>query len=161
MSSSTQQPAGESEIARWRKKIGYGQPPVHTQFPKGQSGNPGGRPRGITVGRATGLILKEIYRLINVREGDKVKKMPTLQAIVRNQLTLAAKGNGRAPRDVIAMVLAIEQTLAKAAAVAKAAQPEDTRKVSDFELARWMLSVLESGAAQAEAADKADKDEAV
>jgi hypothetical protein len=77
--------------------------------------------------------------------------MPTLQAIVRNQLTLAAKGNGRAPRDVIAMVLAIEQMLAKEAAGAKSAEPEDTRECTDMDLARWILSVLEGAAAQADA----------
>ena len=26
--------------------VGYGKPPLETRFPKGQSGNPGGRPRG-------------------------------------------------------------------------------------------------------------------
>jgi Family of unknown function (DUF5681) len=26
--------------------VGYGKPPAETQFPKGRSGNPGGRPRG-------------------------------------------------------------------------------------------------------------------
>lgn len=25
--------------------VGYGKPPVHTRFAKGQSGNPGGRPK--------------------------------------------------------------------------------------------------------------------
>jgi hypothetical protein len=148
MSTSDQQQTGESEIARWQREIGYGEPPVHTRFAKGRSGNPGGRPRGITPGRAANLILKEIYRLIKVREGDKVKKMPTLQAIIRNQLTLAAKGNGRAPRDVIAMALAIEQKAA-AKAGAEAATRDgatDNREVSDMDLARWILSVLESAA---------------
>jgi hypothetical protein len=33
--------------------VGYGKPPTRTRFRKGVSGNPGGRPRGITAGRAT------------------------------------------------------------------------------------------------------------
>ena len=31
-------------MAKREKPIGYGNPPKHTQFKKGQSGNPGGRP---------------------------------------------------------------------------------------------------------------------
>jgi hypothetical protein len=27
-------------------QVGYGRPPQHTRFPKGQSGNPKGRPKG-------------------------------------------------------------------------------------------------------------------
>jgi transposase len=40
---------------------------------------PGGRPRGITAGRAMALAIKEAYRLVTVREGDKVLKLPAIQ----------------------------------------------------------------------------------
>jgi hypothetical protein len=40
-------------------KVGYGKPPSHTRFRKGVPGNPGGRPRGMTVGRAKRLALQE------------------------------------------------------------------------------------------------------
>ena len=53
-------------------QVGYGKPPVHTRFRKGQSGNPGGRPRGITAGRAAALALKEAYRPVNVKAGDRI-----------------------------------------------------------------------------------------
>jgi hypothetical protein len=36
-------------------EVGYARPPAHTRFRKGQSGNPGGRPRGMTAGRAKAL----------------------------------------------------------------------------------------------------------
>jgi hypothetical protein len=32
-------------------EVGYGKPPMDTRFRKGASGNPGGRPRGITPKR--------------------------------------------------------------------------------------------------------------
>ena len=82
-------------------EVGYGRPPVHTRFAKGKSGNAGGRPRGITPGRATALALKEIYRPVTVREGDKVIKMPAIQAVLRSQVALAAKGNGPAQRALL------------------------------------------------------------
>jgi len=56
-------------------EVGYGRPPSHTRFRKGASGNPGGRPRGMTARRAIELALKEAYRPITVR-GDKTSGDP-------------------------------------------------------------------------------------
>jgi hypothetical protein len=55
--------------------VGYGKPPRDTRFKKGASGNPGGRPRGITSGRALKLALQEIYRPVKIREGDRVTSL--------------------------------------------------------------------------------------
>jgi Family of unknown function (DUF5681) len=88
--------------------VGKGKPPAHTQFRKGQSGNPGGRPRGVTPGRAQTLALEEAYRVIAVKDGKDMVALPALQAILRSQIALAAKGNGPAQRAVIAMVQALE-----------------------------------------------------
>ena len=57
-------------------KVGYSKPPSETRFRTGVSGNPGGRPRGMTVGRAKRLALQEAYRPITVREGDAVYLPP-------------------------------------------------------------------------------------
>jgi hypothetical protein len=91
--------------------VGKGKPPVHTQFRKGQSGNPGGRPRGATAGRAKRLALEEAYRVIAVKDGKDMVALPALQAILRSQIALAAKGNGPAQRAVIAMVQALEDDI--------------------------------------------------
>ena len=89
--------------------VGYGRPPVDTRFRRGVSGNPGGRPRGRRARRANGLILKEAYRLVTVREGEKVMSLPAIQAVLRSLVARAAKGNGPAQRALIAAVMAIEQ----------------------------------------------------
>ena len=93
-------------------EVGYGKPPEHSRFRKGQSGNPGGRKRGMTMERAKALALKEAYRTVRLQEGDGVVAVPAIQAIMRSQVALAAKGNGPAQRAVIAAVKAIEQELA-------------------------------------------------
>jgi Family of unknown function (DUF5681) len=90
-------------------EVGYGKPPVHTRFRKGQSGNPSGRPKRTATERAKDIALQEAYRLVPVRDGDKIVKMPAIQAVHRSQIALAAKGNGPAQRAVLRVVQAIEK----------------------------------------------------
>jgi hypothetical protein len=90
-------------------EVGYGKPPVHTRFRKGQSGNPSGRPKRKATERAKEIALQEAYRLVPVREGDKIVKLPAIQAVHRSQIALAAKGNGPAQRAVLRVIQAIEK----------------------------------------------------
>jgi hypothetical protein len=89
-------------------EVGYGKPPVHTRFRKGQSGNPTGGRRNTEIERAKKLLQEEAYRRITVREGEKVIRMPILQAVLRNQLALAAKGSVPAQRAVSRNIQEIE-----------------------------------------------------
>jgi hypothetical protein len=125
--------------------VGYGKPPQHTQFRKGQSGNPGGRPHGITAGRANALALKEAYRMVPVKVGDDVVHIPALQAILRRQIALAANGNGPAQRAVIEKVQAIEQELALLAAAEAVEAKAKERPMPDRDLARRIAWILSAG----------------
>jgi hypothetical protein len=53
---------------------------------------PGGRPRRITAGRANALALKEAYRSVLAREGDKVMRLPAIQAVCALLSQLRPKG---------------------------------------------------------------------
>jgi Family of unknown function (DUF5681) len=116
--------------------VGYGKPPVHTRFRKGVSGNPRGGSRAQAAKRARALALKEAYRLVTVREGDKVTRLPAIQAVMRSQVALAVKGNGPAQRAMIAAIHAMEQELAieaeaqKKTAVAKMSYTEAARRIA-------------------------------
>jgi hypothetical protein len=90
-------------------EVGYRKPPRHTQFQKGQSGNPGGRPRRSPAGRLDELALYEAYRTTVVMEDGHAMPMPAIQAVLRRQLQSAADGNVRAQRDILAMIRDIEQ----------------------------------------------------
>ena len=140
----------QSKTSSGGYEVGYCKPPYQTRFQKGVSGNPGGRPRGITMERANMLALKEAYRLIPVREGGKVSSMPAIQAVMRSLVTHAAKGNGPAQRACIEMVRAIEQQrVARAEAKAEeeaAAMPP----VSKYEIARRIAFLLMGGADEAQ-----------
>jgi hypothetical protein len=70
------------------------------------------------------LALEEAYRLVTVREGNKVMRLPAVQAMMRNQLALAAKGNGPAQRAMLAAIDAREKELAAEAAAEEQAEAE-------------------------------------
>jgi Family of unknown function (DUF5681) len=88
--------------------VGYGKPPVHNQFRKGQSGNPTGRPPASEVDRARALVMQEAYRKVTVREGDKVTEMPALKAVLRGLVARAVKGSVAAQREILRNIQAIE-----------------------------------------------------
>jgi hypothetical protein len=93
-------------------KVGYGKPPRHTQFRKGQSGNLDGRPpRVVSRQRMKAMALKEAYRAIVVTEDGRAAPVPAIQAILRSQIELAAKGNIQAQRAVLAAVRTFEEEL--------------------------------------------------
>jgi len=93
-------------------KVGYRKPPSQTQFKKGVSGNPKGRPRGATPGRALKLAAQEIFRPIRVKEGDRIVSIEAFRAILRQVVANAAKGSGPAQRLVVDFIRQIEHGLA-------------------------------------------------
>ena len=126
--------------------VGYGKPPTHTRFRKGHSGNPGGRPGGMTAQRARALAVKELYRPVPVREGDKLIKMPAIQLVLRSTVALAAKGNGPAQRALFEIARALEKE--QAAEMAANEQLRAKTPMSDLEVAKRIAFALEQGRQQ-------------
>jgi len=50
--------ANTKRAARASYDVGYGKPPIHSRFCKGQSGNPSGRPRRKSTERAKDIALQ-------------------------------------------------------------------------------------------------------
>jgi hypothetical protein len=82
------------------KKVGYGSPPTHSQWQKGQSGNPPGRKKG-AVNFKTDL-MEELGEIIPVTEGGKAKRITKQRALIKALLTKGIKGDVRAASAVIA-----------------------------------------------------------
>src|SRR5262245_9357153 len=93
--------------------VGYGRPPVHSRFRKGQSGNPTGKRRHGEAERVEALIWQEVYRLLTVRDGDTVTKIPALQAVIRSHIASALKGNVAAQRALLQLVQNSEDARAR------------------------------------------------
>ena len=75
-------------------KVGYGNPPNGSQFRKGQSGNPQGRPKG-SKNLAT-LLRLECDRIVTVTEGGKRRQYHKGALLARIQIDKALKGDVRA-----------------------------------------------------------------
>jgi hypothetical protein len=79
------------------KPIGYGNPPDHTKFSPGKSGNPNGRPKqskpDIDVQY---LFLEELLREVPLLVEGKQAKMPAIQIIARRLVNDAMKGSVKA-----------------------------------------------------------------
>lgn len=73
--------------------VGYAKPPKGSEFQKGQSGNPKGRPKGKL---STDTIAKNVlYERIRIQQNGKVIAIPALQAILLQIRNNALKGDYR------------------------------------------------------------------
>lgn len=79
--------------------VGYCIPPKHTQFKKGQSGNPKGRPKG---SQNVFTVLQNAARQrVKVKDKNGSRTMTKLEATVTQLSNQAASGDPRAIRDFL------------------------------------------------------------
>src|SRR5689334_7790480 len=81
--------------------VGYGRPPVHSRFRKGQSGNPAGRRKYTDSARGKQFLREEAFRLVTIREGDKTIRIPAIQAALRGLFVNAARGSASALKSAL------------------------------------------------------------
>ncbi|WP_068318416.1 DUF5681 domain-containing protein [Aliiruegeria sabulilitoris] len=75
-------------------EVGYGRPPKRTQFKKGQSGNPKGRPKGAKGFNAS--LQRELETKVIVREGNREVKISKAEAAAKRLVATALKGDMKA-----------------------------------------------------------------
>ena len=80
-------------------EVGYGKPPRHTRFKKGQSGNPAGRAPGVPNARA--LIEKEGAEPITITENGVQKVITKREAACKAFFARLMKGDVRAFRILL------------------------------------------------------------
>ena len=90
--------------------VGYRNPPAHSRFKKGTSGNPRGRPRG-TLNFAT-VLLKTLREKVVINENGRRTVITKLEASVKQLVNKAAAGDLRALSHLIGITLTAEQSAA-------------------------------------------------
>jgi hypothetical protein len=122
--------------------VGYKNPPKHTQFQPGQSGNPKGRPKG-TKNLATDLS-EELSEKIIVTEGGQQHQVSKQRAMIKSLLAKALGGETRASSVLLNLIVGLE--------LAKMNDPEDEV------LGEEDQKILEAYAKKLLGKDAADKD---
>ena len=128
-------------------EVGYGKPPKSTQFPKGRSGNPKGRPKG-TLNIAT-VLEQTLGEKVVINENGRRKTISKLQAAVTQLANKAASGELKALQLLSALVRYAEERAVKTAPSSSVCEELDERVV---------FGILERmGAATTEVQENDDK----
>jgi len=89
------------------ENVGYCNPPKHTRFQAGVSGNVAGRPRG-KVNMVT-LLERTLREPIVINENGQRKTMTKMQAAIKKLVSQATSGNLAALRMLMPLVVSAEQ----------------------------------------------------
>jgi Family of unknown function (DUF5681) len=93
--------------------VGYGKPPQHSRFVKGQSGNPKGRTKGRRNLSAT--LLAILNERVTVTENGRRRTISKLEAAFKQIVNRAAAGDVPALKLLIQLFPGVEALLSQAA----------------------------------------------
>ena len=119
--------------AKHSKQSGYSNPPQHSRFKPGQSGNPKGRPKG-RANLAT-VLERTLRETVVITENGRRKTITKLEAAARQLVDKAASGDLRALQQLMALARSAEERSPDAGSSA-AVMTEVDRKVLEGVLAR-------------------------
>jgi hypothetical protein len=89
-------------------EVGYGRPPTQHRFKPGQSGNPGGRPKGARSFNS--LLEEQLNATVSVNVGGKKRKISVLEALLKR---LVQKGLSDGDARAIERLLSLAQQIDK------------------------------------------------
>jgi hypothetical protein len=126
--------------------VGYGQPPLHSRFKPGQSGNPRGRPRNSLL--IDSILEKNLRKKVAVTRDGARTSVTLLAAIVEKLMVDAARGDNAARKLALQLnerreLMAANLEQARARENPEVLDPDDQAILDDFR-----QEILEEAAAQ-------------
>src|SRR5271169_7038283 len=126
-------------------KVGPGRPPLHTRFPKGQSGNPGGRSKKNLPSLLADALNEPVFVTVNGRH----RKITKREAVVHQLVNKSTSADLRATKMLMDMMKDVER---KAGIASPAPEPrpldEADKEVVEQLVERIRHQILTEMAAQ-------------
>lgn len=85
-----------------RYAVGYRRPPKSTQFKRGKSGNPKGRPTGSK--NVASVLLEVIGQKITVTENGRTRRVPAVEVMLRRLANDAMRNDPKALKLMISLI---------------------------------------------------------
>jgi hypothetical protein len=90
-------------------KVGYGKPPTQSQFTKGKSGNPKGRPKGSK--NISTMLIRISNERVTITENGKPLRLSKAEVALRQLVNKSMKGEMRAIDRLLLQLIAVEESL--------------------------------------------------
>lgn len=115
--------------------VGYGKPPVETQFRKGVSGNPHGRPKGKP--NLVTILQRAMYEPVLINENGRRKTISKWEAAVKQLVNKSAAGDLNSFKVLASLARTIEEQLPEGPISTKQMVDEADKKMLQDMLKRY------------------------
>lgn len=111
-------------------KVGYGSPPEHTRWTKGQSGNPSGRPK--RPKKIEEDVLAELGERITINEGGRSRKITKQRALIKGHTSRGIKGDPRSAKLILDLMARAATAALSGQEAATASTAAELKIIEDY-----------------------------